>query len=173
MNRVEGSRSLRPGRAAGQRASAIVLCGLVALATGCGTKAEVPAPGLSIPEAAAVRIVKVDILGADGALRGRHQIDTRPRVEALMAALAGHQRDSWRTMISKRPQELSVSFETTDSLPLILVVGPDWLGGYDTIRDEKGRRIGRWRALLPGEHERLLGALREEGADAPLRLPSP
>jgi len=173
MNRIEGSRSLRPLRAIGHAVSAAALCGLVALATGCRSKTEVPAPGLSIPEAAAVQIVKVEILGADGAPRGRHQIDTRPRVEALVAALAGHQSDSWRTMVTRRPQELSVSFETTDSLPLILLVGPDWLGGYDTAKDADGRRVGRWRALLPGEHDRLLSELREEGADAPLRLPSP
>jgi hypothetical protein len=119
---------------------------------------------LTVPEATAIEMVKVTRLTADGNSGTEHQIDTRPRVEALVAALRARTGGSCKTAVEKRPQELSVALQGRDSVPLILWIGRDWIGGVDTQKDAKGWLVGRWRPFEPGERDELLDLLREEGA---------
>ena len=125
--------------------------------------AEVPAACLSIPEAATIEMVKVTRLTADGSDGAGWQIDTQPRVDALVAALRARSGGSCKTAVEKRVQELSVALQSRDGVPLILWIGRDWIGGVDTQKDAKGWLIGRWRPLESGEHDELLDLLREEG----------
>jgi hypothetical protein len=125
-------------------------------------RAEVPDECLAVPEASKVEIVKVSVLNPDGMSKRSYQIDTRPRVEALVEAIRSNEGGQCKTFEQERPQDLSVAFSTYDSVPLILWIGPDWIGGVDTKKDSKGWLISRWRPMEPSERERLLELLREE-----------
>jgi len=142
---------------------------LATLVAGCGAqRAERPAPCLQVPPPAQIEIVKVTEVHADGTTGAGHQVDTRPRVEALVAALQAATEAApaaeCRTVETARKQELSVGLEGRDSVPLILWIGPDWIGGVDTLKDAKGKLLARWRPLAPGEHDLLVHLLRVEGA---------
>ena len=124
---------------------------------------EVPAECLAVPEASKVEIVKVSVLNPDGTSKRSYQIDTRPRVEELVEAVRANSGGQCKTFEKERPQDLAVSFSTYDSVPLILWIGPDWIGGVDeTKKDRKGWLISRWRPMDPSEREQLLVLLREE-----------
>lgn len=125
-------------------------------------RAEVPDDCLVVPEASKVEIVKVSVLNPEGTSKRSYQIDTRPRVEALVEAVRLGQGGPCKTLERERPQDLSVAFSTYDSVPLILWIGPDWIGGVDTKKDSRGWLISRWRPMEPSERERLLELLREE-----------
>ena len=127
-------------------------------------KQEIPADCLVIPEASQVEMVKVAWLNADGTSKSDYQVDTRPRIEELITALKGHRGgEPCRTVVKRRPQEMSVSFQGYDSVPLILWIGPDWIGGVDTKKGKDGWLIERWRPLGAAERAALLPLLRQEG----------
>jgi hypothetical protein len=138
------------------------MAALAGLPLACA-KQEVPADCLVIPEASQVEMVKVALRNADGTTKSDYQIDTRPRIEELIAALKGHRGEACRTVVKSRPQEMSVSFQGYDSVPLILWIGPDWIGGVDTKKGPDGWLIGRWRPLGAAERASLLSLLRKEG----------
>jgi hypothetical protein len=137
-------------------------------------KKEVPMECLAIPEASQVARVKVALLRANGTTQSDYQIDTRPRVAELIAALKNHPGRDCRTAEKDRPQEMSVSFESDDfqnheAVPLILWIGPGWIGGVDGKKDARGWRIGRWRPMDAAERASLLPLLRPE--DVPYQVP--
>lgn len=148
-----------------ERASLLAMTILAAMVTACGRKpAEVAAPCLAIPDAATIEIVKVTRITPDGSEGAGWQVDTQPRVDALVAGLRARSGGSCKTSVENRVQELSVALQSRDGVPLILWIGRDWIGGVDTQKDAKGWLIGRWRPLEPGERDELLDLLREEGA---------
>jgi hypothetical protein len=126
------------------------------------TPSEVADDCLAVPPAAQVEIVKVAVLNPDGTTRRTYQIDTRPHIEVLPAAVGPLQEGGCKTFHGRRPQELTVSFQGYDSVPLILWIGPDWIGGVDTKKDARGWLLPRWRSLHQAEHTMLLDLLHEE-----------
>ncbi|MEO8504924.1 MAG: hypothetical protein ABI609_13585 [Acidobacteriota bacterium] len=130
----------------------------------CGQAKEVAADCLTIPATEKISIVKVSELTADGNLGHAYQIDVPAHVAALLAAVRAHQGSECKTVSAgnRRPQELSVAFEAYDSVPLILWIGPDWIGGVDTKADSKGALIARWRPMGKAEREAILEGLYEE-----------
>ena len=55
-----------------------------------------------------------------------------------------------------------MSFGGYDGVPLIVWIGPDWLGGFDMALDSDGRTIDRDRPLSTSERETLLSLIREK-----------
>jgi hypothetical protein len=147
------------------RTATLATCLAGAALSACNRPApEVPAACLTIPEAATIEMVKVTRITADGSDGAGWQIDTQPRIDALVAALRARSGGSCKTSVEKRVQEWSVALQSRDGVPLILWIGRDWIGGVDTQKDSKGWLIGRWRPLEPGERDELLDLLRAEGA---------
>jgi len=147
------------------RTATLAACLAGAALSACSRPApEVAAACLTIPEAATIEMVKVTRITADGSDGAGWQIDTRPRVDALVAALQERSGGSCMTSVEKREQEWSVALQSRDGVPLILWIGRDWIGGVDTQKNAKGWLVGRWRPLEPGERDELLDLLREEGA---------
>lgn len=138
-----------------------ILVALAPLACG-GSPAEVADECLVVPEASRVEMVKVSVLNPDGTTKRDYQIDTRPRVEALVAAVGSATGTTCKTYHQRRPQDLSVAFMGYDSVPLILWIGPDWIGGVDTKKGSDGWLISRWRPMERSERDELLRLLREE-----------
>ncbi|HEV7508575.1 MAG TPA: hypothetical protein VGS07_27080 [Thermoanaerobaculia bacterium] len=133
----------------------------------CGPEPEVPANGLRVPELAKIEMVKVSELNADGTSKKSYQIDVRSHIAALIEAVRAHQGGAWKTVQKHRPQELSVAFDGYDSVPLILWIGPDWIGGVDTEARPDGWLIPRWRPMDRAERDLILKQLHEENAGTP------
>jgi hypothetical protein len=83
-------------------------------------------------------------------------------VEQLLAYLEEHN-SQYRTDWPRRKwpaQEYTISFEAQDSVPLVIWVGPDWLGGIDeTLEPDGGQRLARRRPLGQAERQRLIALL--------------
>jgi hypothetical protein len=142
------------------RSAAFLSLGLAA----CFPEPEVPADALKIPDAATVEMVKVTELNPDGTYKLQYQIDVRAHVEALVAAVRAHKGGAWKTLHRKWPQELSVAFDSYDAVPLILWIGPDWIGGVDTEAGPDSVLIPRWQPMERAERDLILAQLHEEDA---------
>jgi len=65
---------------------------------------------------------------------------------------------------SESNQEYALLFteSVNTAAPLIVWIGPDWLGGVDEFKDDKGGRAARKRPLSHAEHDDLGALIAEE-----------
>jgi len=137
----------------------VLTVGLIA----CGRAAEVPAPCLAVPEASQVERVSVTRWTGGDAWAGKHAFADRARIERLLAALRSQPSEGCFTLERKRVQELTVAFDGTDDVPLVLWIGADWIGGVDRQAKRDGWRRPRWRPLSGADRQALLAQI--ENAD--------
>lgn len=122
-----------------------------------------PAPPLNLPQAESVFRIEVIRWTPDGERRSTTR-STDPRlIEQLLAHLREHNAE-YATFPRRGPeQEYTISFEARDSVPLVLWIGRDWLGGVDEELEPGGAaRLARRRPLGPTERERLVALLPAE-----------
>ncbi len=134
---------------------------LVAALAACGR----PAPPLNLPQAESIWRIEVIRWTPDGERRSTTG-STDPRlIEQLLAQLREHNAD-YATYPGSGPEpEYTISFEARGSLPLVLWIGRDWLGGVDEELEPGGKvRLARRRPLGPAERERLIPLLPAEAA---------
>jgi hypothetical protein len=124
-----------------------------------------PAPRLSLPEAASVWRIEVIRWDPQGQRQTTTTSTDARHVEQLLAYLEEHN-SQYRTDWPRREwpaQEYTISFEAQDSVPLILWVGRNWLGGVDEkLESDRGQRLARRRPLGQAERERLIALLPAE-----------
>jgi hypothetical protein len=122
-----------------------------------------PAPPLNLPEAESVFRIEVIRWTPDGERRSTTR-STDPRlIEQLLAHLREHDAE-YTTFPGRGPEHAyTISFEARDSVPLVLWIGRDWLGGVDEELEPGGAvRLARRRPLGPAERERLIALLPAE-----------
>lgn len=126
-----------------------------------------PAPALTIPEASSVRRIEVIRWDAQGERRSTTTSTDSRLIEQLLAYLRAHG-SGYRSHAGEWPApEVTISFEARDSVPLVLWIGRDWLGGVDEERDPgDAHRLARRRPLAPAEKERLIALLPPAAAGA-------
>jgi hypothetical protein len=124
---------------------------------------------LKLPEAAAVGRIEVVRWDARGQRQTAGASADARLIEQLLAHLEAHNsgysaewpRRSWPA------QEYTISFETRESVALVVWVGRDWVGGVDEEPEPGGRRrLARRRPLGEAERERLVALLPAPAASA-------
>ncbi len=93
----------------------------------------------------------------------REKIGDAERIRQVLALLAAHNSGYYRRRLPFGPgepkgQEYTISFEGELSVPLVVSIGPDWLGGVDQQVGKDGWRKARFRSLGASEREELLRA---------------
>ena len=145
---------MKPSRMAG--------LALLALASACSR----PTKPFAIPDLKQVQYVQVSQIEGTSTV-WEHEIRDPRRIAPILAHFREHNR-GYRTatflgeMLSRdRVQIYAVSFSGDDGVPLIIWVGPDWLGGIDKAVEFDGEMLERDRPLSASEREALLALIRE------------
>lgn len=137
---------------------------LAALALACSRSA----PPFVIPDLEDLEYLYVTQL--EGTTKvWQHEIRDPKRIKPILAHFREHNSgyrqptDLSRMVASdSRVQDHAISFSTGEGVPLIIWIGPDWLGGFDQVYEEDGRSsISRYRPLDASEREALLSLIRE------------
>ena len=146
---------MKPSRMAG--------LALLALASACSR----PTKPFAIPNLKQVQYVRVSQIEGTSEV-WEHEIRDPRRIVPILAHFREHNR-GYRTatflgeMLSReRVQIYAISFGGDDGVPLIVWVGPDWLGGIDTAVGLDGKMLERDRPLSASEREALLALVREK-----------
>ena len=137
------------------RLTRLSLCALLA---GCTQ----PARPLAIPPAG--NVARIDFTRWSGTEnQGMVRIHDREQVERILALLALNNAGYFRRRYRFGPgeptgQQYSIAVQGELSVPLVVWVGPDWLGGVDETVEKDGWRQARYRPLGPAERAELLRA---------------
>jgi hypothetical protein len=153
---IDEDHDMKPSRMAG-----LVL---LALTTACSRAAE----PFIIPDLKDVEYASASQLKGTSKV-WEHEIRDPRRIAPILAQLRENNSGSgYRTqtrlgqMFSEsREQSHAIAFVGKDGVPLMIWIGPDWLGGYDTVMEENGGTISRDRPLGASEREALLALIRE------------
>jgi hypothetical protein len=137
---------------------------LLALATACSRATE----PFVIPELKDVKRVIVSRVEGTSTI-WRHEIRDPRRIDPILAHLREHN-SGYRTarprvlreaVSRKREYDHTIAFVGEDTTAsLIILIGPDWLGGFDDRRKD-GKLVERDRPLSVSEREAILALIRE------------
>jgi len=130
---------------------------LLALTAACSRAAE----PFIIPDLADVEYASASQMNGTSKV-WEHEIRDPERIAPILARLRENN-SGYHTPTRPESSEQShaIAFVGKNGVSLMIWIGPDWLGGFDTVMEEGGGIISRYRPLDASEREALLALIRE------------
>jgi len=129
---------------------------LLALTAACSRAAE----PFIIPDLEDVEYASASQINGTSTI-WEHEIRDPKRIAPILARLRENNSGYQSTRPESSEQSHAISFAGKNGVLLMIWIGRDWLGGFDTVMEEGGGIISRYRPLGASEREALLALIRE------------